>query len=377
MHQPVAPAFRDEVPTKGIVKTMFRKNCLPAFLLTLACSMFLRAEQQQMFPLVLSGPLAGGYSWDSSFRASACTMTFNAVQTDPYKVGFQRVICPGGSFTREDLKLFGPDGTLVASAQLPAAFPGALWAYPGVPGDVIALVNDNAIPINVVIANVVVTIPAHSGIYDVIDNILHARPRGDVTIESYDHSDFFVLGLRFNSAGFMVIEPEPASDPEPITTSNNNPNSCPAANPSCNEGGNGGNSGGSGSNGGSNGGNSGGSGSNGGSNGGNSGGSGSNGGSNGGGNAGGNGGGNAGGNGGENGNAGGNSGDHSNAGGNGGGNAGGNGGENGNAGGNGGGNAGGNGGGNAGGNGGGDASNHCTDSHGQDVVQSQQCQATN
>src|SRR4030095_3546423 len=99
---------------------MFRKNCILALLLTLACSVVLHAEGH-IFPLVLSGPLAGGYSWDSTFRASNCSLTFNAVQTDPYKVGFQRAICAGGSFTREDLKLFGPDGTLVASAPLPAS----------------------------------------------------------------------------------------------------------------------------------------------------------------------------------------------------------------------------------------------------------------
>ena len=171
---------------------MFRKNCIPAFILILACSLFVHAEGQ-IFPLVLSGPLAGGYSWDSSFRASACRMAFTAVQSDPYKVGFQRAICPGGSFTREELKLFSPDGTLLASAQLPAALPGAIWAFPGLTGDVIALVNDNDIPINVGVANVVVTIPPRSAIYDVLDNILHARPRGDVTIESYEHSEFYVL----------------------------------------------------------------------------------------------------------------------------------------------------------------------------------------
>src|SRR5262245_48404752 len=105
---------------------MFRKNCILALLFILACSVFGHA-QGQVFPLVLNGPLAGGYSWDTSFRSSACTLTFTAVQTDPYKVGFQRATCPGGSFTREDIKLLGPDGTLIASVQLPASHSGPMW----------------------------------------------------------------------------------------------------------------------------------------------------------------------------------------------------------------------------------------------------------
>src|SRR5215813_9285946 len=132
---------------------MFKKTCIPALLLMLTCSVFVHAEQ--IFPLVLSGPLAGGFSWDTSFRSSACTMTFNPIQTDPYNLGFQRVVCPGGSFTREELKLRAPDGTLLASAQIPASLPGGTWTYPGVAGDVIALVNDNDIAINIMVANVV------------------------------------------------------------------------------------------------------------------------------------------------------------------------------------------------------------------------------
>src|SRR5689334_6955284 len=123
---------------------MFRKNSVMAFLLILACSVFVHA-QGQIFRLMISGPLAGGYSWDSSFRSSACTMTFTAVQTDPYKIGFQRVTCPGGSFTREDIRLLGPDGTLLASAHLPASHSGPMWTFPGLAGDVLALVNDNDI----------------------------------------------------------------------------------------------------------------------------------------------------------------------------------------------------------------------------------------
>src|SRR4029077_10774337 len=123
-------------------------------------------------------------------------------------------------------------------AQLPASHSGALWSFPGITGDVIALINENDIPINVRLANIVVTIPPHSGIYDILDNILHARAHGDVSIESYDHNEFYVLGLRFSSAGFMIIEPEAASDtaPETISNSSNDSNSCPVEN--CNDGGN-------------------------------------------------------------------------------------------------------------------------------------------
>src|SRR5437773_6162625 len=133
-----------KVPTKGIIK-MFKKNCILALLLILACSVIGQAEGQ-IFPLVLSGRLAGGYSWDSSFRASACTMTLTTVQTDPYRIGYQRVICPGGSFTREELRLLSPDGTLLASAQLPASHSGGTRTCPGIPGDVTALITDTALP---------------------------------------------------------------------------------------------------------------------------------------------------------------------------------------------------------------------------------------
>src|SRR5262245_7684170 len=143
---------------------MFKKNYLVALLLILACSVVVHAEGQ-IFPIVLNGRLAAGYSWDSSFRSSPCAMTFTAVQTDLYKIGYQRVICPGGSFTREELRLLSPDGTLLASAQLPPSHSGPIWSFPGMGGDVIAIVNDNDIPINIRVANAVVTIPPHSALY--------------------------------------------------------------------------------------------------------------------------------------------------------------------------------------------------------------------
>ena len=170
------------------------------------------------FPLVIEGTLANGYSWKTSFQSLGCSMAFTSVQDSPLVLAYARASCSGNSFAREEVSLHGPDGNLLASAQLTQSVSGTIWSYPANPGDVIVIFNDNDIAVNVAVGSNVVTIPPHSGLYDVLDNVVHGAYRSLIAIESYQQAEIYVLGLRYTRAGFEIIQPEHSNE-EPVTSS--------------------------------------------------------------------------------------------------------------------------------------------------------------
>src|SRR5438093_12551575 len=80
------------------------------------------------------------------------------------------------------------------------------------------ILNDNDIAVNVAVGSNVVTIPPHSGLYDVLDNVVHGAYRSLIAIESYQQAEIYVLGLRYTRAGFEIIQPEHSNE-EPVTSS--------------------------------------------------------------------------------------------------------------------------------------------------------------
>src|SRR5437867_5585699 len=92
--------------------------------------------RQYFFPLVIEGTLANGYSWKTSFQSLGCSMAFTSVQDSPLVLAYARASCSGNSFAREEVSLHGPDGNLLASAQLTQSVSGTIWSYPANPGDV-------------------------------------------------------------------------------------------------------------------------------------------------------------------------------------------------------------------------------------------------
>ena len=197
---------------------MFKRFALILCLL-LSFSVFGIAGQYfYFFPLVIEGTLANGYSWKTSFQSLGCSMAFTSVQDSPLVLAYARASCSGNSFAREEVSLHGPDGNLLASAQLTQSVSGTIWSYPANPGDVIVIFNDNDIAVNVAVGSNVVTIPPHSGLYDVLDNVVHGAYRSLIAIESYQQAEIYVLGLRYTRAGFEIIQPEHSNE-EPVTSS--------------------------------------------------------------------------------------------------------------------------------------------------------------
>src|SRR2546425_111673 len=187
--------------------------------LLLSFSVFGSAGQYfYFFPLVIEGTLANGYSWKTSFQSLGCSMAFTSVQDSPLVLAYARASCSGNSFAREEVSLHGPDGNLLASAQLTQSVSGTIWSYRANPGDVIVIFNDNDIAVNVAVGSNVVTIPPHSGLYDVLDNVVHGAYRSLIAIESYQQAEIYVLGLRYTRAGFEIIQPEHSNE-ETVTSS--------------------------------------------------------------------------------------------------------------------------------------------------------------
>src|SRR5207247_1379708 len=197
---------------------MFKRFALILCLL-LSFSVFGIAGQYfYFFPLVIEGTLANGYSWKTSFQSLGCSMAFTSVQDSPLVLAYARASCSGNSFAREEVSLKWPYGNLLASAQLTQSVSGTIWSYPANPGDVIVIFNDNDIAVNVAVGSNVITIPPHSGLYDVLDNVVHGAYRSLIAIESYQQAEIYVLGLRYTRAGFEIIQPEHSNE-EPVTSS--------------------------------------------------------------------------------------------------------------------------------------------------------------